>query len=106
MRTNQQPARLARVMRAAARIFIIAILGAGMVSAENEPAPATDAQAIPVTLLVGRSKVIDIPSPIGRVSLTSADVADALVTSPSQLLVNGKAAGTISMFVWERSGQV
>ena len=43
-------------------------------------------------------------APIARVSLTSADIADALVTSPNQLLVNGKMPGTISMFVWERAG--
>ena len=37
-------------------------------------------------------------------SLTSADIADAVVTSANQLLVNGKMPGTISMYVWERSG--
>ena len=45
-------------------------------------------------------------SPIARVSLTSADVADAMVTSPNQLLVNGKMPGTISMFVWDRAGGI
>ena len=39
-------------------------------------------------------------------SLTSADVADALVTSPNQLLVHGKVPGAISMFVWNRGGSV
>src|SRR4029077_3512912 len=34
------------------------------------------------------------------------DIADALVTSPNELLINGKAAGTISMFVWDRSGGI
>src|SRR5204863_9126616 len=43
---------------------------------------------------------------ISRVSLTSSDVADAMVTSGSQLLVNGKMPGTISMFVWERTGAI
>ena len=57
-----------------------------------------------VKLLVGRSVVVDVGSAIARVSLTSADVADAVVTSASQLLVNGKTPGTISMYVWERSG--
>ncbi|HKH72745.1 MAG TPA: pilus assembly protein N-terminal domain-containing protein, partial [Vicinamibacterales bacterium] len=37
---------------------------------------------------------------------TSADIADALVTSPSQLLVHGKVPGAISMFVWNRGGSV
>ena len=59
-------------------------------------------EASAVKLLVGRSTIVDVGTPIARVSLTSADIADALVTSPSQLLVNGKMPGTISMFVWER----
>ncbi len=45
-------------------------------------------------------------TPIARVSLTSADIADALVTSPNQLLINGKMPGTISMFVWDRAGGI
>lgn len=57
-----------------------------------------------VRLLVGRSAVIDVGTPIARVSLTSVDVADAMVTSNNQLLVNGKMPGTITMFVWERTG--
>ena len=59
-----------------------------------------------VRLLVGRSTIIDVGSPIARVSLTSADVADAVVTSANQLLVNGKMPGTISMYVWPRSGNL
>jgi pilus assembly protein CpaC len=59
-----------------------------------------------VRLMVGRSAVINPGSAIARVSLTSADVADALVTSSSELLVNGKMPGTISMFVWDRAGGI
>jgi pilus assembly protein CpaC len=59
-----------------------------------------------VQLLVGRSTLVDVGSPIARVSLTSADVADALVTGPTQLLVHGKLPGAISMFVWDRSGAI
>ena len=62
----------------------------------------TDTSAVRV--LVGRSTVLDIGSPFARVSLTSADIADAMVTSPNQLLINGKMPGTISMFVWDRAG--
>ena len=59
-----------------------------------------------VNLVVGRSAVIDTGAPIQRVSLTNADVADALVTSSAQLLVHGKTPGTISMFVWDRAGAI
>jgi pilus assembly protein CpaC len=70
-----------------------------------DPDAISDANAVRLT--VGRSTLIDIGgSPISRVSLTSADVADALVTSPNQLLVHGKVPGAISMFVWNRGGGV
>lgn len=59
-----------------------------------------------VRLMVGRSTVINMGSPITRVSLTSADVADALVTTPTEVLINGKMPGTISMFVWDRAGAI
>jgi len=64
--------------------------------------PASETGARQVRLLVGRSTVLDVGKEIARVSLTSADIADALVTSPRQLLINGKLPGTISMFVWDR----
>ncbi|HEX4348062.1 MAG TPA: pilus assembly protein N-terminal domain-containing protein [Vicinamibacterales bacterium] len=102
-----------RPPRFAAKLFIliIAIAGFGaVVWAQGSSVPAsalaaaTDAESNAVRLLVGRSTVLDVGAPIARVSLTSPDVADALVTSPSQLLINGKLPGTVSMFVWDRTG--
>jgi pilus assembly protein CpaC len=101
----------------AAPIFVILVFG-GVIHAQqpvlttvsaSNPAPAAVPDApTPDTLrlLVGRSTLVDIGTPISRVSLTSADVADALVTSPNQLLVHGKVPGSISMFVWSRGGEV
>jgi pilus assembly protein CpaC len=59
-----------------------------------------------VDLLVGRSTVLNIGAPIARVSLTVPDIADALVTAPGQLLIHGKAPGTISLFVWDKGGAI
>ena len=59
-----------------------------------------------IDLLVGRSTVLNIGSPVSRVSLTVPDIADALVTGPSQLLIHGKQPGTISLFVWDKSGGI
>ena len=77
-------------------ILLIAVAAPGIIWADDST-PS-------VKLLVGRSAVVDVGTQITRVSLTSSDVADAMVTSSSQLLVNGKMPGTISMFVWERNG--
>jgi pilus assembly protein CpaC len=97
-------------------ILIIAVFGTAVMRAQS-PLPVSavaasrsdavgDADTRSVRLLVGRSTLVDVTSPISRVSLTSSDVADALVTSPNQLLINGKIPGTISMFVWDRSGTI
>jgi pilus assembly protein CpaC len=67
-------------------------------------AVAPDATGI--DLLVGRSTILNVGSSISRVSLTVPDVADAMVTSPQQLLIHGKAPGVISMFVWDRAGGI
>lgn len=69
-------------------------------------APASETDTSEVALLVGRSTLLSVGSPITRVSLTSPNIADAMVTSPGQLLIHGKAPGTISMFVWDRSGGI
>src|SRR6476646_8841819 len=84
-------------MRKLVFLFLIAVAMPGIVHAQDGTA---------VRLLVGRSAIVDFGSAIARVSLTSPDIADALVTSPNQLLVNGKMPGTISMFVWDRAGAI
>ena len=96
--------------------LILVILVAGPEARQQTPAfgnggavttrdTATSATTT-VNLLVGRSTLIDIGNTIARVSLTVPDVADAMVTAPTQLLVHGKAPGTISMFVWDRTGTI
>ncbi len=97
-------------------ILIVAVFGATTVRAQTPLLPvssvvsasadAPDADTQAVRLLVGRSTLVDVSRPIARVSLTSADIADAMVTGPSQLLINGKLPGTISMLVWDRSGGI
>jgi pilus assembly protein CpaC len=89
------------VQRTALILFLV--LAASAPVAAARPAPAADEPGT-VRLLVGRSAIVNTEVPITRVSLTSADVADALVTTPNQLLIQGKVPGTISMFVWDRGG--
>jgi pilus assembly protein CpaC len=83
---------------------VAAAMPARAVPGPGEPEALSDPNSVRLT--VGRSTLVDIGAPISRVSLTSADVADALVTSPTQLLVHGKLPGAISMFVWNRGGSV
>src|SRR5712692_3319055 len=59
-----------------------------------------------LVLLVGRSAIIRTDRPITRVSLSTPDIADALVTTPYELLVHGKTPGTISLLIWGDNGKI
>ncbi len=59
-----------------------------------------------VDLLVGRSTVLRTGRPIKRVSLPKPEIADAMVTSPYEVLVHGKLPGTISLLVWGDNGDI
>jgi pilus assembly protein CpaC len=56
-------------------------------------------------LLVGRSLIITSPTRIKRVSLADPAIAEDIVVSPTQVLVNGKAPGGVSLIIWDEAGQ-
>jgi pilus assembly protein CpaC len=56
-------------------------------------------------LLVGRSLVITSPTKIKRVSLADPAIAEAIVVSPYQVLVNGKTPGGVSLLLWDEADQ-
>jgi pilus assembly protein CpaC len=56
-------------------------------------------------LLVGRSLVITSPTKIKRVSLADPAIAEAIVVSPFQVLVNGKVPGGVSLLLWDEADQ-
>lgn len=60
----------------------------------------------PLSLTVGKSIVLDTPTPFSRASIADQDVADTLVLSPQQLYVMGKAAGTTNLTLWDAMGRV
>jgi pilus assembly protein CpaC len=85
------------------------LLAAGQTAAFGNgatPGANSATSATTIDLLVGRSTLLNVGAPIARVSLTVPDIADALVTSPQQLLIHGKKPGTISLFVWDKSGGI
>jgi pilus assembly protein CpaC len=56
-------------------------------------------------LLVGRSLVITSPTRVKRVSIADPSIADAIVISPYQVLLNGKTPGGVSLVIWDESDQ-
>ena len=60
--------------------------------------------AIAVNVLVGQSRVINFDRPVGRFSVSNPDIAEAVLVTPDQVLVNGKAFGQVNFIAWEQTG--
>ena len=98
-----------------ARILVAAMLLVGsVVQAQTPPvlptqvpaAPSTPAPAAPaagferIVLTAGRSTVLATDFDITRIAVTNPAVADAVVVQPREILIDGKAAGTVSLIIW------
>ncbi len=51
-------------------------------------------------LTAGRSTVLTTDFDITRIAVTNPAIADAVVVRPREVLVDGKAPGTVSLIVW------
>lgn len=89
--------------------------------AQSAPAPAAPAQAAPaaqppaaettyedstneLSVTVGKSVLVDCAQPIQRVAIGLGDIAEATAISPTEIMVDGKAAGETSLIIWDIHG--
>jgi pilus assembly protein CpaC len=63
--------------------------------AVEEQAPA------PLRVMVGKSLLINTTDKLKRVSVTDPEIADALVVTPTQVLVHGRSPGEVSLLIWD-----
>jgi pilus assembly protein CpaC len=59
-------------------------------------------ESVPVNVLVGQSRVISFDNPIERFSVSNPEIAEAVLVSSNQVVVNGKAFGQINFIAWEK----
>jgi pilus assembly protein CpaC len=90
-----------------ASLFIMAVAFAFSATAQESTYDASFNSAakegIPINVLVGQSRVINFDRSIGRFSISNPEVAEAVMVSPTQVLVNGKAFGQVNFIAWEKS---
>lgn len=68
----------------------------------SSSAPEAAAQgSAPLRVMVGKSLLINTTERLRRVSVTDDVVADAIVVTPTQILVHGRAAGEVSLLIWD-----
>ncbi len=63
---------------------------------------STQAQgSAPLRVMVGKSLLINTSERLKRISVTDPAVADALVVTPTQVLVHGRTPGEVSLLIWD-----
>ena len=69
---------------------------------QQMPAPS-EGQALHI--LVGKSVVVNVQTPITRVLSSNPAVIETLATSRTEVVVEGRAAGTSSLILWDETGR-
>jgi pilus assembly protein CpaC len=83
------------------RLALIVILLAGVGAAR---AAAQESTVTPLQLTIGRSYPISTPSALTHVSVTNPEVADLVVISEREVVINAKTAGETDAIVWQSNG--
>jgi pilus assembly protein CpaC len=64
------------------------------------PAPAAGVEYPKLPLTAGRSTILTTEFDITRIAITNPAIADAVVVQPREILIDGKAPGTVSLIIW------
>ncbi|MEI9968332.1 MAG: pilus assembly protein N-terminal domain-containing protein [Terracidiphilus sp.] len=57
-----------------------------------------------LSVTVGKSVLVDCAQPIQRVAVGVGDIAEATAISPTEIMVDGIAAGETSLIIWDIHG--
>jgi len=66
-------------------------------------AQPTEQGPAPLRVMVGKSLLINTTERLRRVSVTDPNVADAIVVTPTQILVHGRSPGEVSLLIWDEA---
>lgn len=83
-------------------VLVMVVLTLGLSSQGQQP--VTPAEGETLHVLVGKSVLINVNSPITRVLSSNPIAVETLAISPTQLAVEGKSAGSSSLILWDGAG--
>src|SRR5512146_3242864 len=104
-------------IRTSAIVLVAAVLLVGTALGQQQPAPEQPAppppaaqqtslpvnSTVPLRVMVGKSLLVNTTERLRRVSVTDPAVADALVVTPTQILVHGRSPGQVSLLIWDEA---
>lgn len=70
----------------------------------QDAAPAVSSADHTVSVAMGKAALVTHPVNLRQVSISDPSVAEAVVVSPNEILVNGKKMGSTSLVLWDASG--
>jgi pilus assembly protein CpaC len=91
-----------RSLRLAKLAFVVVTLAAGLAGADQQGTTPPEGQALHI--FVGKSVVINVQAPLTRVLSSNPAAIETLATSPTQVVVEGKSAGSSSLILWDETG--
>jgi pilus assembly protein CpaC len=71
----------------------------------SQPMPSSDSGQQNVHIVVGHSLLIRTPSRVRRILTGNPAVIESVVTSPEELVITAKEAGSSSLMLWDESGK-
>src|SRR6184192_4916009 len=72
---------------------------------QSSPQQNVSSEGQALHILVGKSVVVNVQTPITRVLSSNPAVIETLATSPTEIVVEGKAAGNSSLILWDQTGR-
>jgi pilus assembly protein CpaC len=85
--------------------FFFLVIGAVSVAGQTTPEAAAPAEGETLHVLLGKSIVINVQSPLTRVLSSNPAAVETMATSPTQVVIEGKAVGASSLILWDVSGR-
>ena len=90
------------------RALLITLLATTAVAQETVPATGTGGPPVPssgpvktMTLVTGRGELLQFPNDIKTVASAEPKIADVVVISPREVMVNAKEAGKTTVIIWD-----
>lgn len=106
LRLNRTGFSMNHALVACATIAVLGVAELAMASEGTVRIATASREAQQLSLVLGKSTVVDVPVPIKRASLADPQIADAIVLSPKQIYVTGKGYGTTNLTLWGKDDQV
>jgi len=85
--------------------FFLLVIGTLSMAGQSAPQTAIPAEGETLHVLVGKSIVINVQTPLTRVLSSNPAAVETMATSPTQIVIEGKAAGGSSLILWDSSGR-